>query len=292
VPEDSQPAETPFHFLSGNGNDFIALTAPTPLPDPEQVAAWCRRGLSMGADGVLHLSQSSDGSVRLGYWNADGGRSEFCFNGTRAAAQLASRLGWCRDDRIEIETDAGRFCASILSDSEVEIDAPIPPMPEALAAHGLELEPILETARASFVTVGVPHLVIARVTAPLDQLDVDRIGSRLRHHALFPNGTNVDFVRFESDRHGMEIRTYERGVEAETLACGSGVIAAAWVGLTSRQLSLPIAVSTRGGFAMQVTGESDDDALPTSWRLRGDARVIAQGTLTPGALTTGTLGGG
>ena len=288
-------AETAFFFLSGNGNDFIALTSPTPQPAPENVAGWCRRGASLGADGVLHLERTPAGRVRLLYWNADGGRSDFCFNGTRAAAQLASHLGWCETGTVEIETDAGSFVASIINDSEVEIDAPIPPTPkpvelEALAPVGGVLERALAGSCAYALKVGVPHLVLVlelgQTPEALAQLEVVTIGARLRRHPLFPDGTNVNFVCFSRARDRFAIRTYERGVEAETLACGSGVVASAWVGVHSERLRLPATVTTRGGFAMQLAGVSTPGTLPKHWRLRGDARVVASGRLCPGALGT------
>jgi diaminopimelate epimerase len=125
------------------------------------------------------------------------------------------------------------------------------------------------------VRVGVPHFVLPWPES-LDRAPVDSLGRQIRHHPAFEEGANVNFVRFP-DGHRMQIRTFERGVEAETLSCGSGILAGAAVGLHIGRSALPLRVSVQGGFELEVSTTS------LSWLLSGDARVVAKGTLLGGA---------
>ena len=259
-----------FYRVSGSGNDFLALPEPAADPTPEQVRAWCRRGVSLGADGLFTLRRGGSGSVVMDYRNADGSPGALCLNGTRCAARLAIDLGWATG-RVTVETGAGPLAARRLDDATISVAAP-PPTP----AEPLTLEAEKASWTAWHLTVGVPHLVLlwpdSLATAP-----VATLGRALRYHpALAPAGANVDFVHLCPDR--LQIRTYERGVEAETLACGTGVLAAAAVTLAVTPATLPLTAQTRGGFPLTVTGPD-----PTSWHLAGDARVLSHGRLLPDA---------
>jgi diaminopimelate epimerase len=137
-------------------------------------------------------------------------------------------------------------------------------------------------ARAGmFVRVGVPHLVLIWPES-LETAPVSTLGAALRRHPVFPEGANINFVRFtapDQRETRMEIRTYERGVEDETLSCGTGILAGAAVGLALAQAKLPLRVFTRGGFELGVAAGPQNDR----WFLTGDARIVAQGELLPGA---------
>ena len=272
---------TAFYKLSGSGNDFVALVESVPEPDPdsEQIRAWCRRGVSLGADGLFALRRRGDG-VEMAYWNADGLPADLCLNGTRCAAQLAFHLGWATE-RVRIATAAESVEARRLDASRVALELPAPPAPSArtVAAGG--------SWSGWSVLVGVPHFVLAWPES-LARAPVRELGRALRYAPDFaPAGTNVDFVRFP-DPGTVEIRTYERGVEDETLSCGSGVLAAAAVGLAlgrSRPApGSPLLVRTQGGFTLEVgMGEPESGAPAPRWTLGGDARVVAEGELLPGA---------
>jgi diaminopimelate epimerase len=264
---------TSFYKVSGSGNDFLALAEPASDPSPERIRAWCRRGISLGADGlfVLRRAHGAEGGVAMDYFNADGLPAALCLNGTRCAAQLAFHLGWAEGE-LRIGTGAGRFTASFLDEARVSLEVPAPETP-------LEMVPEVDgIARAGmFVRVGVPHLVLVWPES-LETAPVLTLGAALRRHPVFPEGTNVNFVRFAAgDR--MEIRTYERGVEDETLSCGTGILAGAAVGLALAKASLPLRVFTRGGFELGVAAGPQNDR----WFLTGDARIVAQGELLPGA---------
>lgn len=275
--------------LSGAGNDFIALTGPA-SPAPEKIRAWCRRGLSLGADGLFVLDRLGPGAVRMSYYNSDGGPADLCVNGTRCAARLAYELGWAADDDVvTVETGAGPARARRLGPTEVVVEVPLPSGdPEALAVE------VGGTAyRGHLVTVGVPHFVLdwPQATsgsspdgeaAGLADAPVASVGPALRHHPAFgAAGANVDFVHAVDERR-IEIRSYERGVEGETLACGSGVLAAAAVAIAAGDAALPLEALTRGGFVLTVDGQVEpvEGRRLRRWSLEGDARIVARGELT------------
>jgi diaminopimelate epimerase len=288
---------TAFFKVSGSGNDFVALAEPAADPAPEQIHAWCRRGVSLGADGVFALRRigpraggggdgddesggGDDGGgagrsadVSMAYWNAGGDAADLCLNGTRCAAQLAFHLGWARSE-VRVHTAAGAFRARRLDAERVAIDLDV----EVAAPRELAVE-LDGTPRAGWsVTVGVPHFLLPW-TGDLDAAPVVELGRALRWHAAFqPAGTNVDFVRFADSRR-LEVRTYERGVEDETLSCGTGVVAAAALGLALGRLGGPVTVGTRGGFDLTV----ERDPGTGRFILAGDARIVAAGTLLTGA---------
>jgi diaminopimelate epimerase len=279
----------PFYKLSGAGNDFIALVRSRQAeldPSPEAIRAWCRRGLSVGADGLFVLERSGPGAARMTYFNADGGPAALCLNGTRCAARLAFELGWAEGGKtVTIETGAGRHRARRLAATELAVEVP----PLARPPEPLEVEAEGRRLRGWSVAVGVPHFVLewpeGLVAAP-----VETLGPLLRRHSGFgPAGTNVDFVRFGAapspgGRDRIEVRSYERGVEAETLACGTGVLAAAAVALALGRCRLPVAAATRGGFVLTVAGEPGEGGSPPwsgprRWSLAGDARIVFEGRL-------------
>lgn len=267
----------PFYKVSGAGNDFLALVETEP-PKPEQVRAWCRRGLSIGADGLFVLTRARAGIARMTHFNADGGEAALCVNGTRCAARLAFELGWAAEDgALTVETGAGPLRAHRRGATEIALEVPVPSRPASMR----ELEVDGRTIAGYSVLVGVPHFVVEWPEG-VGAAPVATLGPRLRRHAdLGPAGANVDFVhRPEPGR--LEIRSFERGVEGETLACGSGVLAAVAAGLASGRTRLPVRAATRGGFVLAVEGEVGG-GRPRSWSLAGDARILAEGRLRPEA---------
>lgn len=254
--------------VSGGGNDFLALVEPERDPTAAEIAAWCARGLSLGADGVFTLRRRPDGAA-MSYWNADGHSAALCVNGTRCAVRLALELGW-GDDRLVIETGAGTFDARRAGPTAIALELPAPerlPRHQSVIVDGTTID-------GWFVLAGVPHFVVLWRES-LARCPVATLGAALRHHAEFaPAGTNVDFVRFPSV-HRLEIRSFERGVEAETLACGSGVLASVAVGLQLSAARLPVVAQTVGGFELTVEGVTVGSA-PSRWTLAGDARLLAE----------------
>lgn len=269
----------PYVRLSGAGNDFLALVEPARVPPAEAIAAWCRRGVSLGADGLFVLRRTggtADGavpSVAMDHFNADGGPAELCVNGTRCAARLAFHLGWAEDE-VEVTTGAGPVRARAAGADRVALELAAPGEPEELRVELAKADGG-DDVQGWRLVVGVPHFVIVR--PDVERAPLARLGPPLRRHPAFaPAGTNVDIVRFPA-RDRLEIRTFERGVEAETLACGTGVLAAAAVGRALGALDLPATALTTGGYEMTVDGAGG------RWTLAGDARIVAAGEIMPGA---------
>jgi diaminopimelate epimerase len=266
--------------LSGAGNDFLALVSPVVPPTEAQIRAWCFRGVSLGADGVFILSLldpvENRPAVRMLHYNADGGRARLCVNGTRCAARLALHLGWAKD-RVTIVTDAGPVLAKAAGPYEIELEAPLPDA----APRSLSIEIAEDVIAAWFVRVGVPHLVVEwpkdLVTCPVAEL-----GPILRSAPeLDAEGANVNFVRFETESR-LQIRSFERGVEAETLACGSGILAASAMGLHHGRLVSPWTVSVASGHQLTLTGRLAEGVIQ-AWSIRGDARLLGRTEVYPGA---------
>jgi diaminopimelate epimerase len=280
-----------FYLVSGAGNDFLALPEPAAVPSAAEIRAWCRRGVSVGCDGLFVLRReggiSSPPAVRMDYFNGDGRAADLCINGTRCAARLAFELGWAEDE-VDVITGAGPVRARRAGESAIGLELARPEVPREVAPEvdGRAWPGLL-------LRVGVPHFVLPW-PAPLGEAPVATLGAALRRHpAMGPAGTNVDFVRYPApDR--IEIRSFERGVEAETLACGTGVLAAAAAGLLGGVLRLPATALTTGGFEMTVGVAPAEAALDgvapaggragdERWTLAGDARLVARGELLPEA---------
>ncbi len=265
-------AGTEYFRVSGGGNDFLALIEPVASPAPEEIRAWCTRGLSLGADGLFVLTRG-ESRVRMDYYNSDGYAADLCLNGTRCAARLAFELGWAADE-IAVETGAGVLPARRLDETRVAVELPTVGQPprEVTLQDGERLW------EGFLVVAGVPHFVLPTAD-DLTEAPMAEAPKLRRHPAFGAAGSNVDFVRY-TDPHRFEIRSFERGVEAETLACGTGVMAATVVGLLIRRTALPVTVLTRGGFELTVEGDGPANVLPGRWSLAGDARVLAHGRLT------------
>lgn len=255
--------------VEGGGNDFLLGTgdwARRLRQDPDLTVRLCHRRLGIGADGTLAIAPGGDGaSVELAYRNADGSEAEFCANGTRCAARAAVELLGL-PARLTVHTGWTPVPARVRGET-VFLDLPAPGEPP----RSLRLEAAGRTWPGWLVSVGVPHLVVP--VRDLAGLDVDRLGPALRHHPdLGPAGANVHFV--EPAPGGiLAIRSFERGVEAETWACGSGVVAAALAWLAEHGGS-GLAFRVRSGDLLNVEVLGDPPHCPS--RLAGPARLVAE----------------
>jgi diaminopimelate epimerase len=267
------PAGRSFYKMSGSGNDFVVVDArqqpPGRLAEPAQIQRICARGTGVGADGIVFLEPSSQASIRLTYLNADGSRAELCGNATLCTTRLATELGIGPPSGLVIETDSGPVAARI-GEWGPEID--LQPVREIRLTAGLPL--VSGEGRMGYVVVGVPHLVIE--CDDVATVDVVGRGRPLRHDSSLPRGANVNFVSRVAD--GWRMRTYERGVEAETLACGSGAVATAILLTVWGQASGLVQLGTSSGRVLRVRLRRDGDLWhPT---LIGEGRVVFEGTLS------------
>ncbi len=265
-----------FWKMSGSGNDFVFLDGREGLPEewrsPRAIRALSARGTGVGADGVVYLDQpESGGSVRMRYFNADGSLASLCGNATLCTTRLAAVLGAADPAGMTIESDAGLIRARIV-DGMPEIDlAPVTQV--ELDVIGVQAG--VGERRMGFAVAGVPHLVV--LDDNVDVVDVEVRGKALRWHPrLQPAGANVNFVGRRPDGR-WAMRTFERGVEGETLACGTGAVACGLL-LTAWGLATsPVTLETRSGQQLVVTIRSDGTAWHPS--LRGEGRVVFTGEL-------------
>lgn len=270
------PAYSEFFKVSGGGNDFIAFVDPAEVPSVEEIRLLCRRGLSVGADGVFFLRRAGN-RVEMTHFNSDGSAAALCLNGTRCAARLALELGWAVDT-VTLATGAGTIRGENAGPNRIRLHLPPPeerPEPFETFAGGRLL-------KGWRTVVGVPHLVLPW-TAGLEDAPVLEAGADLVHHDVAgPGGANVNFV-YPAAGHRFDVRTFERGVENETLACGTGVMASAQVLAAVGEGEMPLAAQTAGGAILEVDGVLRDGQVQV-WSLTGDARVVYQGRLKAAAL--------
>ena len=276
----------PFTKMSGSGNDFVVLDGRLVdaelVTRPEVIRAICNRHNGIGADGVVLLTPSPQPeALLLKYFNSDGSLGELCGNATLCSTALAVAGGLAPAEAVVLDTDAGRVHAR-LADGEPEIDlAAVREVDDTFAAR-VPLQP--GERRVGYARAGVPHVVIlVDDECALDAVDVLSRGRSIRQSAAMqPAGTNVNWVA-PSSRGGWAYRTYERGVEGETLACGTGAVAAAIL-LARWGLSGPdVQLWTRSGRSVRVRQRSAPEAAPgeATWHpsLRGEGRAVFSGVV-------------
>ena len=269
-----------FSKMAGGGNDFVVIDHRTPrITDVSDLTRRiCTRALSVGADGLILIESSSRATFRMRYYNSDGSLGAFCGNGTRCAARFAF-LNVIAGRQMTIETDAGIVGATIGDGGTVTLALPAP--------HSFRAQRPLKAGHAivhgSSIVVGVPHYVLF-LRDDLWSQDIAPLGRAIRMHPeLVPDGgANVNFVVVR-DTHSIEVRTYERGVENETLSCGSGVVASSITSALFGKVKSPVSVLTRSGITLEVSFELQGGTVDAV-RLKGDARHIYRATITPETL--------
>ncbi len=238
----------PFTKMSGSGNDFILIDHRDHFLEEDRLKDFirkvCQRRISVGADGLILIERSQKADFKWRFYNADGSEAEMCGNGGRCVARFAHLKG-IAGPSLSFETLAGTISAQV-NGQRVKLQLTKP--------HGLKLDQKIpvegEERIVSVINTGVPHAVL--FVEDLEGTDVVRMGRAIRRHANFtPAGTNANFVRLEGPSR-LSIRTYERGVEDETLACGTGVVAAALVAAFKGFVKSPVSVRTRGGEILTV----------------------------------------
>ena len=267
------PTGRPFYKLTGSGNDFVFVDvrrdAPAELEELDTIRAVCGRGSGVGADGIVFLKEGESSPVWIRYLNSDGSLAALCGNATLCAARLAAELGMVERDRdFGIETDSGVVTARF-RDGLPEID--LQPVTDVQDCYQVDLD--AGENRIGFALVGVPHLVV--LVEDVDQAPIVERGRKLRHHAKLAHGANVNFVSRYNDR--WRIRTYERGVEAETLACGTGSVATALLLSAWGKENAAVELETKSGRTLRVRHRlSGSDHLAS---LSGEARIVFVGQL-------------
>ena len=261
--------------MTAGGNDFVVIDnrrGIVPAPVGDFVRASCRRRMSVGADGVLLIEEDPELDFRMRYYNADGGEVEMCGNGARCIARFAYLEG-IAGAKMRFRSGAGTHEAEIRGEGvRLKMTDPTHYRPH------VEIPTSTGRVYASSINTGVPHVVIA--VDDLESVPVVDLGREIRYHEMFqPDGTNVNFIRQDGD--AVANRTYERGVEDETFACGTGAVAAAIMGHRLFGLAPPIDVTTRGGDRLCVDFGIEGDTYRDVY-LEGGARVVYEGELITG----------
>lgn len=275
--------ELRFTKMHGAGNDFLLIDDRTgifPLESTEMIARIASRRVGVGCEGLLILRTAEVGSgvdYRMIFLNPDGSRAAMCGNASRCVAWFAYSLGIAGKRQCFL-SDAGILVAEILAlqpgggEVEVHVTDPYGRRPKVAVqdARGTECE-------VFFVNTGVPHAVIW--VEDLVTVDVEREGRAVRWASAFsPDGTNVDFVSWEGE-HRLKLRTYERGVEAESGACGTGALAAAVAAVEQGRGAFPISIEVQSGDILVVDGVCGDEGLCQALTLTGPVRCVYEGML-------------
>jgi len=270
-----------FEKMSGTGNDFVIIDnrtiGITTQEQPELARKICRRMFSVGADGLIFIEESTIADFSWKFYNADGSEAEMCGNGARCAARFAYKHS-IADKKMKFETLAGIVEAEICGEDEVvrvKITEP----------HDFRLDLSLrldDQARAvAYVNTGVPHAVIF---VDEDDIPVKKWGRKVRFHEHFePRGVNANFVKVLPDGK-LNVRTYERGVEDETMACGTGAVASALIASLQKKMESPVEVITSGGGMLTILFDLQDGPVAENVYLQGPTRLICTGQLTAEAL--------
>ncbi|MEJ5377537.1 MAG: diaminopimelate epimerase [bacterium] len=270
--------EFPFVKMSGSGNDFIFVDhrdLQWEGCDLAQLARLlCRRRVSVGADGLVLIVPPKDPAHDFAwrFFNADGSEAEMCGNAARCAARFANLKGLVSSTQMRFETLSGVIEATVVGEGvRVRMGDPtgVRPQVNLILPEG-ELELVC-------INTGVPHAV--NFVQDLEGVEVVELGRFIRHHQAFaPAGTNVDFVQ-AIDSSTIKMRTYERGVEDETLACGTGAVASALAAHLTGKAKPPVEVITRSGGRLKVDFLAKGEGHYTQVFLEGDARVIYEGSV-------------
>ena len=251
-----------FVKMHGAGNDFVMIDDRAgifPAENRAVIARIANRPDGIGCEGVIVVRESSYADFAMRFFNPDGGEAELCGNGARCVAAFAYAIGAVASKRMRFETKAGDIAAEIMADDLVKIVMPEP-----------------KDLRANFINTGVPHAIVP--VANLALARVEEEGRRIRYSDAFaPAGTNVDFVQW-SGQSSLAIRTYERGVEAETFACGTGAVASALVGVAEHGLVFPVTVTTARGDKLVVDGAWDGLRF-SSVTLTGPVKKVFSGAI-------------
>lgn len=263
-----------FYKMTGSGNDFVVFNAAAGsvnhLENEEAIRSLSARGTGVGADGVVFLERSGEGDVRMRYYNSDGSEAALCGNASLCSTRLAVDLGLAQGGGFVLHTAAGALKARIRDGlPEVDLEPVYDVKPDAS-----DLGRRVGEARLGYACAGVPHVVVE--IPNIESADVTGRGSELRNHPALAEGANVNFVSKRGDG-SFTYRTYERGVEGETLACGTGAVATAILLSSWGESGKETILWTRSALPLTVTLRREKDSwLPS---LRGEGRLVFEGTI-------------
>jgi len=270
----SEMKKIDFYKMSGSGNDFIIIDNRNNIVDENSlsnfIAKVCRRKMAVGADGMILVENSDNADFKWRFFNSDGSVAEMCGNGARCVARFAY-LNEIAGSNMSFETLAGLVKAEVI---EERVKVKMTDPSELKTDDAVELKNGLVSI--SSINTGVPHVVIVKDS--IDDIDIVKIGREIRYHDKFsPAGTNVNFsCRIKNNT--IAARTYERGVEDETLACGTGAVASAIIMANKMKIDSPLSVLTRSGGYLNIFFKESKGQYYDVY-LEGDARIIYKAQL-------------
>lgn len=263
----------PFFKMTGSGNDFVVFDSTkgkaAHLENSDTIRSLSARGTGVGADGVVFVEALRPGEVRMRYYNADGSEAALCGNASLCSTRLAVELGMAQASGFVLHTAAGSLKARIRDGlPEVDLEAVT-----EVRADASDLGRKSGEGRLGFALAGVPHVVVE--VPDLERIDIDGRGAELRHHPSLKDGANVNFVA--KGANGFSYRTFERGVEGETLACGTGAVATAIILSSWGESGKETTLWTRSSLPLTVSLRRNKDRVYPS--LRGEGRIVFEGRL-------------
>ena len=272
-----------FTKMHGAGNDFVLIDdrAETfPVHDHILLAMLAAPRTGVACEGVILVQNSSVADFRMVFFNPDGTEADLCGNGARCVAAFAREIGVVTSPAMTFETRAGLVDAEVSPSGSVKVWMPEPKN----RRYGMQVKVGDAFVAGDYVEAGVPHFIVP--CESVASVDVEGLGRALRlSDAFAPNGTNVDFVQF-IPAHKALIRTYERGVEAESGACGTGAVATAVVAVETKKMSLPVHVRTSQGYTLTVDGDWRH-AKTTGFTLTGPVKKVFEGVVDLDSFDTG-----
>ncbi len=268
------------HFtkMTGAGNDFVMIDnrdlSLSHVLTKEAIAHLCDRRFGIGGDGLIAVEPATaDGEVRMRYYNSDGGEAEMCGNGARCFTAFVHHLSNGSVKQLRFETLAGIILGQVHADGSITVQLTTP---QGMKLHVLSPDEQLP-APVHFVNTGVPHAVA--FLDDVDHIDIMKLGAYLRYHKAFaPAGTNANFACVLSPQH-LKLRTYERGVEGETLACGTGMTATALLHAELTGAPSPIQLDVAGGCTLAVSFEKTAPGHYSNITLTGPAVIVFEGII-------------
>lgn len=263
----------PFTKISGSGNDFVLFDNRRMALDGDLKSfaqKVCSRRTGVGADGILLLDPGAGHDFTMRYFNSDGSEAEMCGNGARCIAYFAHEIGAARE-RMSFQAKDGPHTAEVQG-RRVKVSMQDPTQ----IRLGMDLELKDKVLTVHFANTGVPHALV--LTTDVESAEVASVGREIRYHPKFaPAGTNADFAQVTGPQ-ALRLRTYERGVEDETLACGTGATAAAILANLLKKVEPPVAVTTQSGEVLTIHFKNDGSAI-TDVLLEGDVSPVFEGKL-------------
>lgn len=277
-----------FTKMTGAGNDFIIIDKKINSDfqiTPEKIIKFCDRRFGIGADGVITIEDSAEADFQMMYYNSDGSTGSLCGNGARCSIWYAEKTARLKNGDAFFIANGANYSGKVLSDEQVHFNL----NPPKHLKYNFKIKAMGQMITANFANTGSPHVVIkicdvlknpknpASAHNSILDFPVYDLGREIRYHNDFnPGGTNVNFIEVINDI--VHIRTYERGVEDETLACGTGSAAAALITYINDKLTPPIKLKTYGGKYLSVNFEVENQKVKNLY-LTGPAQVVFEGSV-------------